>query len=209
MGAEAAESIADQITDRLTDQIAALAERVAALEAQHPVRSAVEPTAPTALGAPGEWDVALEERLRQRSGPEFELAGERGSVLYAGDATIAHGSYRWQMERPVPGLLAIPDELIARTLAAVASPIRVRLLKSVLRGAHEVAALQDALGGVSTGQLYHHLKELTAVGLLVQRARGRYEVSARNVVPLLAVIAAAYDLAGSGDQSSAPEEQTP
>lgn len=175
----------------LDARLEALTERVAALEALS--RPVDEPTAPTV--GPGELDSALLERLQQRSGPAFEGPTSSGSVVYAGAATVAGGTYLWQMERPVPGLLAIDDDLIAHTLAAISSPTRVRLLKAVLQGARDTSALQTALGGVSPGQLYHHLKELTAAGLVVQRGRGRYEVAPQTVVPVLAVLAAVYDLA--------------
>ena len=180
----------------LIERVTALTERVAALEA------GLGRTDPIARDlAPGELDAGLLQRLQQRSGPEFDATNETGSVLYAGAATVAGGSYLWQMERPVPGLLGIDDELIAETLAAVSSPTRVRLLKAVLRGARETHELQAALGGVSTGQLYHHLKELTAAGLVVQKGRGRYEVAPQTVVPVLAIIAAVYDLAHGGEPS--------
>lgn len=178
----------------LTARVTALTERVAALETGR-----AETDAPSDDLEPGELDTALLQRLQQRSGPGFDSETEGGAVLYAGAATVAGGSYVWQMERPVPGLLGIDDDLIADTLAAVSSPTRVRLLKAVLRGAREIHALQDALGGVSTGQLYHHLKELTAAGLVVQKGRGRYEVAPQTVVPVLAIIAAVYDLATTGE----------
>lgn len=174
----------------LIDQLADLTRRVAALES---ALASTRETAPPE--APGVIDTALLERLQHRSGPPFEDGSTQGSVLYAGAARLGGGSYAWQMERPVPGLLAIDDDLIARTLAAIANPTRVRLLKAVLAGAHEIHDLQEALGGVSTGQLYHHLKELTAAGLIQQRSRGRYEAAPRTVIPILAVIAAVYDLA--------------
>lgn len=176
----------------IATQLSALADRVAALES---ARSDPRPRSP--LPAAGEPDLELIERLRSRSDPEFTAETTAGSVLYAGAATVASGSYVWQMERPVPGLLQVDDDLVAHTLAALASPTRVRLVKAVLGGARQTHELQEALGGVSTGQLYHHLKELTAVGLLIQRGRGQYEVPAQSVVPFLAVVAAAYDLAGA------------
>jgi ArsR family transcriptional regulator, arsenate/arsenite/antimonite-responsive transcriptional repressor len=184
----------------VTDQLADLAERVSALETA--LQSVLEsgPVAPggaAAAEAPGVLDTALLERLQHRSGPRFEDGSTQGSVLYAGAAQLGGGTYAWQMERPVPGLLATDDDLIAGTLAAIANPTRVRLLKAVLAGAHEIHDLQEALGGVSTGQLYHHLKELTAAGLIRQRSRGRYEAAPRTVVPILAVIAAVYDLAAA------------
>lgn len=182
--------------DAIAAELAALTERVTRLEAERSVVTAEADPAPI---GPGQLDPALLQRLQQRSGPVFEGPNESGSVLYAGAATLGGGSYVWQMERPVPGLLGIDDEVIAGTLAAVSSPVRVRLLKAVLRGARETQELQAALGGVSTGQLYHHLKELTAAGLVVQKGRGRYEVAPQTVVPVLAIIAAVYDLTNGGD----------
>ena len=193
----------EDLQDRLDD----LATRVAALEA---VQSAAAPPradpGSATEPAPGELDVDLLHRLQGRTGAPFDGVSAHGvpthgSVLYAGAATVAGGSYLWQMERPVPGLLTVDDDLIARTVTAIASPTRIRLLKAVLGGAHETHQLQAALGEVSTGQLYHHLKELTATGLVVQPARGRYEIAAHAVVPLLAMIAAAFDLAGRAPDS--------
>jgi Helix-turn-helix domain len=107
------------------------------------------------------------------------------------------------MERPVPGLMAVDDELLANTLSAVSSPSRLILLKALLRGARSTHELQDALGGVSTGQLYH-LKELQSVGLVAQKGRGAYEVAPHTAIPLLVIIAAVYDLADvSGSEGAA------
>jgi hypothetical protein len=59
-------------------------------------------------------------------------------------------------------------------------------------------------GGVSTGQLYHHLKELQSVGLVAQKGRGAYEVAPQTAIPLLVIIAAVYDLADvSGSEGAA------
>jgi DNA-binding transcriptional ArsR family regulator len=108
------------------------------------------------------------------------------------------------MERPVPGLMAVDDELLANTLSAVSSPSRLILLKALLRAARSTHELQDALGGVSTGQLYHHLKELQSVGLVAQKGRGAYEVAPQTAIPLLVIIAAVYDLADvSGSEGAA------
>ncbi len=181
----------------LEAKVAELTQRISRLEADRRPNGAGALASPD-IG-PGELDPDLLQRLQGRSGPGFEEGGESGAVLYAGAARLAGGSYVWQMERPVPGLLGVDDDLIAGTLATVSSPTRVRLLKAVLRGARETHELQDALGGVSTGQLYHHLKELTAAGLVLQKSRGRYEVAPHTVVPVLAIIAAVYDLAQRGD----------
>ncbi len=43
----------------------------------------------------------------------------------------------------------------------------------------------------TTGQIYHHLRLLTAAGWLHTTGRGRYEVPGTRVVPLLVVLTAA------------------
>lgn len=51
-------------------------------------------------------------------------------------------------------------------------------------------ALGEIEGTGTSGQVYHHLRQLVATGWL--RARGaRYEVPAERVVPLLAIVVGA------------------
>lgn len=69
--------------------------------------------------------------------------------------------------------------------------MRLRLLREILGGrrtAAELAAL-DETG--TTGQIYHHLRQLTGAGWLHTKGRGRYEVPGARVVPLLVVFTAA------------------
>jgi predicted transcriptional regulator len=54
-----------------------------------------------------------------------------------------------------------------------------------------VAAELTGLPGVgTTGQIYHHLRQLTSAGWLRTTSRGQYAVTPERVVPLLAVLAA-------------------
>ncbi|MCX4508639.1 hypothetical protein OG402_17600 [Streptomyces anulatus] len=54
--------------------------------------------------------------------------------------------------------------------------------------AAELAALDEA---GTTGQIYHHLRQLTGAGWLHAAGRGRYEIPPVRVVPLLVVLTAA------------------
>nr|WP_260255900.1 helix-turn-helix domain-containing protein [Streptomyces sp. 840.1] len=79
----------------------------------------------------------------------------------------------------------------AESFAALGHPVRLRLLREILGGrrtAAELAAL-DETG--TTGQIYHHLRQLTGAGWLHTTGRGRYEVPGVRVVPLLVVLTAA------------------
>lgn len=68
---------------------------------------------------------------------------------------------------------------------------RLRLLREILGGlrtAAELAALDEA---GTTGQIHHHLRQLTGAGWLHAAGRGRYEIPPVRVVPLLVVLTAA------------------
>ncbi|MFE2294518.1 ArsR/SmtB family transcription factor [Streptomyces sp. NPDC059452] len=131
-------------------------------------------------------------------------AGADGGVLFTGAVRLPTGEqYEWQYGAFTGTLLdegdgegeggdAAPDApATADSLAALGHPVRLRLLREILGGrrtAAELAAL-DAVG--TTGQIYHHLRQLTGAGWLHTTGRGRYEVPGTRVVPLLVVLTAA------------------
>ncbi len=119
-------------------------------------------------------------------------APDKGAVVYAGtidDDTLGH--YRWQVSLPTEKMMRQSWSEVSDTLAALAHPVRLELLKMILQGkrtSHELQAL-EGLG--TTGQLYHHLKELQGAGWLKAESRGTYRVVAERVIPLLAIVLAA------------------
>lgn len=187
----------------LEKQVSGLLDRIVALEGSKPKE--VDEYLASPEEAPGEPDLGLLERLQARTGSPYEKDDERGAILYAGFARFDDRSYIWQIECPVPGLLAVEEEVMPPTISALASPPRLQLLKALLRGATSYQQLQQSLGEVSAGQIYHHLKELQAGGLIAQKRRGSYEIKAQAVVPLLTILAAAYDLADHRERGSSGE----
>lgn len=152
----------------------------------------------------------LEERVARLEGPRPAAEGERpdgtfwaldglkdrvadpGGVLFTGAVTLPAGEhYEWQQGHPVDDLLADDWSQAAETLSALAHPVRLLLLREILQGSRTTAELaaHERLG--TTGQLYHHLRQLVAAGWLRTTARGQYSVPGERVVPLLAVLAAA------------------
>lgn len=121
---------------------------------------------------------------------EHDIA--HGGVLFTGKVQLPTDEhYAWQYARPTDALLDEDWSQAAESFAALGHPVRMRLLHEILGGrrtAAELAALED-LG--TTGQIYHHLRQLTATGWLHTAARGRYEVPPGRVVPLLVMLAAA------------------
>ncbi len=165
----------------LEERVAELERRVVALERQGPARDR-EPV----LGQDTLWALAgLKGRLVDEESAD-------GQVLYVGSVRLPTDErYEWQRAHDVGALLDADWSDAAESLAALGHPVRARLLREILGGRRavaELAALED-LG--TTGQIYHHLRQLTGTGWLHTTSRGRYEVRPERVVPLLVVLAAA------------------
>lgn len=121
-----------------------------------------------------------------------ERAPGSGMVLFTGSVTLPGGEHaEWQQGYETDELLTDDWSQAAGAMAALGHPIRLLLLREILHGARTVAELgaHERLG--TTGQLYHHLRQLVAAGWLRTTARGQYAVPPERVVPLLVVLAAA------------------
>lgn len=108
-----------------------------------------------------------------------------GAVMMAGAVDTAAGPVRWQYGLMADALLSEEWSDLARPLEALGHPARIELVRQVMRGAHTTAELMQLEHLASSGQLYHHLRQLVSAGWLVSPRRGHYEVPAARVVPLL------------------------
>lgn len=182
----------------LEERVAELERRLAAVESER--RTAVRPE-------PAEGDFRALEGWKDQLA---ELGADEGGVLFTGAVTLPTGEqYEWQQAAVTGALLGGgseggPDDAgvgaaegsadgrrTAESLAALGSPVRLRLLREILAGRRTAAEL-TALDGVGTsGQVYHHLRQLTAAGWLHPAGRGRHEVPGARVVPLLVLLSAA------------------
>lgn len=130
-----------------------------------------------------------EEPLWALAALKARTAGS-SAVLFTGHVTLEDAAtHEWQQGADTDGLLAMDVEDAASTLAALGHPVRLRLLQAVLSGQTTVAELGSMNGLGTSGQLYHHLRELQAAGWLHSAGRGRYHVPPARVVPLLTVLA--------------------
>lgn len=139
-------------------------------------------------------ELGLIEALGDLTEASADPDAPAGTVTYAGVAQFGADRLAWQMTHAVPDLLGLDDGLLARQLAAIASPVRLRILRELAGGPLQTHELQARLDEPSAGQLYHHLRELLATGLVNQPRRSVYQVPDRVVIPLLALIACAGDL---------------
>ncbi|MGD6755960.1 ArsR/SmtB family transcription factor [Streptomyces sp. BH105] len=162
-----------------------LEERVSALERRVAELENVTPEAP----AVGEGELWALDALKERHPVSQEADG---AVLFTGAVRVPTGHrYEWQYGLLTETLFDEDWSEVAESFAALGNPVRLRLLREILGGlrtAAELAALKD-IG--TTGQIYHHLRQLTGAGWLHTPERGRYEVPVGRVVPLLAALTAA------------------
>ena len=85
-----------------------------------------------------------------------------GAVQYAGAVSVDDRVVAWQMDRRWEDLTSVEPALVAPALAALGSAQRVQIVQLLLRRPATTAELTAALEGRSSGQLFHHLKELLA-----------------------------------------------
>ena len=165
------------MTSEHEDRLQALEERVAALEQQGAERESA---------ATDEADVfwALNGVRSRYPDP--------GAVLFAGTAETAAGArYEYQYGLETAHLLDVDWARFADSLASLGHPVRLTILRAVLGGTETVSGLVEELGSGTSGQVYHHVHQLTAAGWLSPHARSRYRIPPARVIPLLAILTAA------------------
>ncbi|WP_369170447.1 ArsR/SmtB family transcription factor [Streptomyces sp. R28] len=162
-----------------------LEERVADLERRLAVLENARHTAPR-LGEGDFW--ALQGFKEQLAG----LKAADGGVLFTGAVRLPTGEqYEWQHGSLTEGLLDGDWTEAAESFAALGHPVRLRLLREVIGGRRTAAELAELDEVGTTGQIYHHLRQLTGAGWLHTTGRGRYEVPPGRVVPLLVALSTA------------------
>ncbi|MEV2247422.1 helix-turn-helix domain-containing protein [Streptomyces sp. NPDC049970] len=144
----------------------------------------------------GDGDFWALDGLKDQLGLVGDAAAD-GGVLFTGAVRLPAGErYEWQYGALTSGLLGPEEErsdwaTAAEPLAALGHPVRLRMLREILGGRRTAAELAELDETGTTGQIYHHLRLLTAAGWLHTAGRGRYEVPGPRVVPLLVVLTAA------------------
>jgi hypothetical protein len=137
---------------------------------------------PAAVGGDAFWAL---EGLRGRVPPD------PGAVLFTGVVTApgADRPYLWQETFAADDLFTSGWAEAGTALGALASPVRMQLLREILHGRNTAAALAEVEGFGTSGQIYHHLRQLTAAGWLRTSSRDRFDVPPERIVPLLVAAA--------------------
>jgi DNA-binding transcriptional ArsR family regulator len=113
-------------------------------------------------------------------------------VAFAGRVELAEQRpIEWQMGYRSADVLERDWADLAGSLSALGHPARLRLLQLVARGEATTAAELTRIADLgSTGQIYHHLRQLVAAGWLQTRSKGRHVVPPERLVPLLVILSA-------------------
>ncbi len=152
-------------------------------------------------------DLRQIDELRHRDGPRYARDDMHGAVMYAGAASFGEGEVLWAGEHGLAEVWDLEHAGVARLLAALAHPARIALVQALLTGTRTSQELQGVIDSGSAGQLYHHLRDLMAAGVVDQGGRSRYRVASSRVVPLLVILAAASDVARPQEYETRPVPQ--
>lgn len=135
--------------------------------------------------------------LERRDVPEqVDAAPSTGGIVaYQGDVHL-HGTVRWDISYSPDAIVDLPIASMSEVLAALGHPVRLQIVRILLRGPANAADLHAAVGVGSSGQIYHHLKTLSSANIVEQQGRGDYRIAAKRVVPLLVSMLTAADIAG-------------
>ncbi|HEV8635716.1 MAG TPA: helix-turn-helix domain-containing protein [Chloroflexota bacterium] len=136
-------------------------------------------------------------------GGRREEANVQGTLAISGSIRLGERRFMIQHRGNLSEALETEPEVVARVFAALGSPFRVRLLCALLEGPRTSHELQTELDVGPVGQLYHHLKELLAAGLIAQRRRGVYAIREEIVMPICMAFVVAPRLASA--QGVAPQ----
>ena len=91
---------------------------------------------------------------------------------------------------------SVEDNAAASVGYALASPQKIGLLRALLGKDSESAAALGEATSLSTGSLYHHLRELMRADLVTQSGRNRYVLTGLGAHALLLLLALAAEGAG-------------
>jgi len=87
----------------------------------------------------------------------------------------------------------VTDDAAAILGYALSSPQKVSLLRALLGHESASASALGTAANLSTGSLYHHLRDLMHAGLIGQAGRNHYQVTPRGQKTLLLLLALAVD----------------
>jgi DNA-binding HxlR family transcriptional regulator len=144
--------------------------------------------------------------------PERQQSGDGERDSESGEATVGYwgvgqfGGHRMGIrhQATLSQVFAAEPEAVTPVFAALASPARIALLGALVGGSRTSQQLREVLDDPSVGQLYHHLRELLAAGLVVQPSRSVYAIPPGKLVAVCVAVSAAAQLTSFSHQYPPP-----
>jgi DNA-binding transcriptional ArsR family regulator len=140
----------------------------------------------------------IEEAMKQALAGSGDLLGFFGK--YRNQSWWSIG-YDLGGDEAIGKLLALPDYRVAQVLSVLGSEVRLAILRSLLHSPKNAGQLVAELQLGTTGQAYHHLRELERAGYLEQRD-GRYQFVQRFIRVYLTVLALASDAGAAAPEAA-------
>jgi DNA-binding transcriptional ArsR family regulator len=100
-------------------------------------------------------------------------------------------SISWDKE--VQDLFDIPCHRVAQVLGVLGNEVRLAILRELVGGPKTVVQLTQTLGMQTTGQAYHHLKELQRAGYVAEKHGDKYRLDMRLGRVYVAALALAWN----------------
>lgn len=114
-----------------------------------------------------------------------------GAVLLTGAVTTPRGGQaRWQISAEAQEMFDSDFADRADKLSALAQPVRLQLIQRIMTDASTVNDLLDTGEFGTSGQIYHHLRQLVNAGWVETVGKSKYAVPASRVVPILVILLA-------------------
>jgi len=172
----------DKQTKEALKQMQAEMRQIQTLLAESRTEKKSEPPSPEEAPATnkGKPDVIVQYNVHRPASGSGEAAFKTGAI----SVTVAQ-------------IAKTTDEAAALIGYALSSPQKVALLRALLGHEAESAAILGTAAHLSTGSLYHHLRDLMHAGLVAQAGRNQYQITSRGQRVLLLLLALAAE--GSKD----------
>jgi len=141
------------------------------------------------------------EILREAAEDGRPLVGHFEILTVAGKPSCSW-SISWDEE--VGDLLSAPCHRVADVLGVLGNEVRLAILRELIDGPKTVVQLTESLGMQTTGQAYHHLKELQRAGYVAEKKSGKYSIEMRFGRIYVAALGLAWNAGATRDGSEEP-----
>jgi hypothetical protein len=171
---------------RLADEVAALRADVDTVR-RAGGGNAAAPSSPASVPRPKFSTTGASDAVTNALTSELQgrLNGDRDAAVVIGYAYRAPepdtgdtvGFHDMNVSGGLAGLLETPDVQVAQLGQAFSSTPKVAILRALLWEGAQSAALLGERAGLTTGSLYHHLRELTHAEVIVASGRNRFALT--------------------------------